>query len=43
MGNQGSMDSEDGPGFTDAKADIIIRGPYRLLCSFCRAPTQLCS
>ena len=26
MGNQVSMDSEDGPGFGDAKADNIIRG-----------------
>ena len=43
MGNQVSMDSEDGPGFADAKADNIIRGPYMSLCSFCRAPTQLCS
>ena len=40
MGNQGSMDSEDGPGFADANADNIIRGPYMSLCSFCRAPTQ---
>ena len=38
MGNQVSMDSEDGPGFADAKADDIIRGPYMSLCSFCRAP-----
>ena len=41
MGNQGSIDSEDGPGFADAKADNTIRGPYMSLCSFCRAPTQL--
>ena len=43
MGNQGSMDSEDGPGFAGAKADNIIRGLYMSLCMFCRAPTQLCS
>ena len=40
MGNQGSMDREDGPDFADAKADNIIRGPYMSLCSFCRAPTH---
>ena len=43
MHNQGSMDSQDGPGFADAKADNIIPGPYMSLSSFCRAPTQLCS
>ena len=43
MGNQGSMNSEDGPGFADARVDKIIRGPYMSLCTFCRAPTQLCS
>ena len=43
MGSQGSMDSEDPPGFADAKADYIIIGPYMSLCSLCRAPTQLCS
>ena len=36
MGNQVSMESEDGPGFADAKTDDIIRGPYMSLCSFCR-------
>ena len=43
MGNQGSMNSEDGPGFADANADNIIRGPYMSLCTFYRAPTQMCS
>ena len=41
MGNKGSMDREDGPGFADAKADNIIRGSYMLLCTFCRAPTYM--
>ena len=36
MGNQGSMDCEDGPGFADAKADYKIRGQYMSLCLFCR-------
>ena len=47
MGNQGSMDDEDGSDFADAQAGSINSLAAHVtessLCWFYRAPTQLCS